>query len=472
MTSSQWLDLAVLAIAFVAAISGWRSGALGSLLSFVGVVLGAVAGVLLAPHVVEPHRRAAHQAVRRAVPDPRAGGDRRDRGRGAWPRGARRHPQPGAAHLRLGDRRRRCSWSRCWSRRGCWPPRSRRRISPIWLRRCAVRACCDQVDERGAALAEAGADAVVVAAGHLRSARCAATVRPHADRQRRRPGRRAGHRPGGRGHPAQRAEDPRRRAELPEGARGQRFRRRAQPGDVQRARGRRLGDASPSRSTGRPTTPAWCPTTPTPTSRSSTCPTCRRRRCSSTCRRRATGTDAVVMGYPGRRRLHRHPGAHPRDHPAQRARHLPHHHGHPRGLHHQRHCPARQFGWSADRPRRQGARRRVRCRGRRRRHRVRADRQRGGQADGQGGQHPAGADRHLHLLSSAAVHLGQEPGQLLVDCARRPPRVRNALRRRWIRTGRAARSAGCGTPGRPARTGRRRRACAAPGPPAAASSTA
>jgi len=52
MTSSQWLDIAVLAVAFVAAISGWRSGALGSLLSFVGVVLGAVAGVLLAPHVV------------------------------------------------------------------------------------------------------------------------------------------------------------------------------------------------------------------------------------------------------------------------------------------------------------------------------------------------------------------------------------------------------------------------------------
>lgn len=52
MTSSQWLDLGVLAIACVAAISGWRSGALGSLLSFVGVVLGAVAGVLLAPHVV------------------------------------------------------------------------------------------------------------------------------------------------------------------------------------------------------------------------------------------------------------------------------------------------------------------------------------------------------------------------------------------------------------------------------------
>jgi S1-C subfamily serine protease len=52
MTSSQWLDIAVLAVAFIAAISGWRSGALGSLMSFVGVLLGAVAGVLLAPHIV------------------------------------------------------------------------------------------------------------------------------------------------------------------------------------------------------------------------------------------------------------------------------------------------------------------------------------------------------------------------------------------------------------------------------------
>jgi S1-C subfamily serine protease len=44
MTPSQWLDIAVLAVAFIAAISGWRSGALGSVLSFVGV--------LLAPHIV------------------------------------------------------------------------------------------------------------------------------------------------------------------------------------------------------------------------------------------------------------------------------------------------------------------------------------------------------------------------------------------------------------------------------------
>jgi S1-C subfamily serine protease len=52
MTPSQWLDLAILAVAFGFAVSGWRSGALGSLLSVIGVVLGAVAGVLLAPHVV------------------------------------------------------------------------------------------------------------------------------------------------------------------------------------------------------------------------------------------------------------------------------------------------------------------------------------------------------------------------------------------------------------------------------------
>ena len=52
MTSSQWLDIAIVAIVFVAAVSGWRSGAMGSLMSFIGVLLGAAAGVLLAPHVV------------------------------------------------------------------------------------------------------------------------------------------------------------------------------------------------------------------------------------------------------------------------------------------------------------------------------------------------------------------------------------------------------------------------------------
>lgn len=53
MTNSQWLDIAIVGVAFVAALSGWRSGALGSLLSFVGVIVGAIAGVMLAPHVVD-----------------------------------------------------------------------------------------------------------------------------------------------------------------------------------------------------------------------------------------------------------------------------------------------------------------------------------------------------------------------------------------------------------------------------------
>jgi S1-C subfamily serine protease len=52
VTSSQWLDIAIIGVALIAAISGWRSGALGSVMSFVGVVLGAIAGVMLAPHVV------------------------------------------------------------------------------------------------------------------------------------------------------------------------------------------------------------------------------------------------------------------------------------------------------------------------------------------------------------------------------------------------------------------------------------
>ncbi len=53
MTASQWFDLAVVAVAFMWAVAGWRSGAVGSLMSLVGVILGGVAGVLLYPHIVE-----------------------------------------------------------------------------------------------------------------------------------------------------------------------------------------------------------------------------------------------------------------------------------------------------------------------------------------------------------------------------------------------------------------------------------
>ena len=47
VTSSQWLDIAIIGVALIAAIPGWRSGALGSVLSFIGVVLGAIAGLML-----------------------------------------------------------------------------------------------------------------------------------------------------------------------------------------------------------------------------------------------------------------------------------------------------------------------------------------------------------------------------------------------------------------------------------------
>ncbi|KWX67641.1 acid resistance serine protease MarP [Mycobacterium sp. NAZ190054] len=53
MNPSQWLDIGILVLAFIAAVSGWRSGAPGSLLALVGVALGAAAGILLAPHVVD-----------------------------------------------------------------------------------------------------------------------------------------------------------------------------------------------------------------------------------------------------------------------------------------------------------------------------------------------------------------------------------------------------------------------------------
>jgi S1-C subfamily serine protease len=52
MTGSTWLDIGVALVALLAASSGWRQGAVASALAFLGVVLGAVAGILLAPRVL------------------------------------------------------------------------------------------------------------------------------------------------------------------------------------------------------------------------------------------------------------------------------------------------------------------------------------------------------------------------------------------------------------------------------------
>lgn len=52
MTGSGWLDALVIALAVLAAVSGWRQGAVASAIAFFGVLLGAVAGILIAPHVL------------------------------------------------------------------------------------------------------------------------------------------------------------------------------------------------------------------------------------------------------------------------------------------------------------------------------------------------------------------------------------------------------------------------------------
>ncbi|MFD3813147.1 acid resistance serine protease MarP [Rhodococcus sp. NPDC058639] len=52
MTGSGWLDLIIVLIVVIAASSGLRQGAVASALAFLGVLLGAVAGILIAPHVL------------------------------------------------------------------------------------------------------------------------------------------------------------------------------------------------------------------------------------------------------------------------------------------------------------------------------------------------------------------------------------------------------------------------------------
>ena len=172
MTSSQWLDMAVLGVAFVAAISGWRSGALGSLLSFIGVVLGAVAGVLLAPHIVTHFTGTRTQlfVTLFLILGLVVIGEIAGVVLGRAVRGAIRNPR--GARGRLGDR--------CWR-------------DGVGRRGCGVSACdpadIDQPAEPGsrrariegaepgrlgcAAVVEGGAEPSQGAAGHLRSARCA-----------------------------------------------------------------------------------------------------------------------------------------------------------------------------------------------------------------------------------------------------------------------------------------------------------
>src|SRR5690606_23987689 len=52
VTGSQWLDLALFALAAAAAISKWINGAAASGFALLGVGIGATSGLLVAPHLV------------------------------------------------------------------------------------------------------------------------------------------------------------------------------------------------------------------------------------------------------------------------------------------------------------------------------------------------------------------------------------------------------------------------------------
>ena len=397
MTSSQWLDLAVLAVAFVAAISGWRSGALGSLLSFVGVVLGAVAGVLLAPHVVShitgPRTKlfvtlflilalvvigeiagvVLGRAVRGAIRNRTLRFFDSVIGVGlqlvavlvaawllAYPLTSSDQPNLAAAV------------------RGSKVLEQVNEVAPDWLRSVPnrVSALWDTsglpdvlqpfgrtpivaVDAPDAALA---GDAVV------------AVTRPSVVKIR-------GIAPGcqkvleGSGF----VVAPNRvmsNAHVVAGSDSVTVEVDGETYDAGVVSYDPNADISILDVPDLPSQPLAFAEAPAPT-------------------RHRRGGD----GISGRRRLRGHPGPGPRDHRAQRTRHLPDEHRHPRGVHDQRDCAAREFGWPDDRPQRQGARRGVRRRRRRRGHRVRADRQRGLAPARQDRQHPAGRHRRLHHLS-------------------------------------------------------------------------
>lgn len=52
MTLAQCLDVALGSVSIAAMVLGWRCGALGSLIVFVGVVLGVIAATTFVPHLV------------------------------------------------------------------------------------------------------------------------------------------------------------------------------------------------------------------------------------------------------------------------------------------------------------------------------------------------------------------------------------------------------------------------------------
>jgi uncharacterized membrane protein required for colicin V production len=238
MTPSQWLDIAVLAVAFIAAISGWRSGALGSVLSFAGVLLGAIAGVLLAPHIV------SHIAAPRAklftalflILALVVVGEVAGVVLGRAVRSAIRNPAVRVTDSVIGV-----------------VVQVLVVLTAAWLLATPLTQSKDQ-PELAAAVRGSRVLAQVneVAPGWLQNvpkrlsallntARSAGAVQPHPGHTGRLAGPGAGHQPGGGGHRAQRRQGPQPGAQLSESVGGQRICGGiARPGDDQRARGGRI----------------------------------------------------------------------------------------------------------------------------------------------------------------------------------------------------------------------------------------
>ena len=381
MTSSQWLDLAVLAVAFVAAISGWRSGALGSLLAFVGVVLGAVAGVLLAPHVVShisgPRTKlfvtlflilalvvigeiagvVLGRAVRGAIRNRALRTFDSVIGVGlqlvavlvaAWLLGTllTSSDQPNLAAAVRGSKvlaqvdEVAPSWLRSVPNRlsALWDTSGLPDVLPPFGRTPIVN-----VDAPDAALAS---DAVVAA------------TRPSVVKIR-------GVAPG-----CQKVLEGSGFVVAPNRVMSNAHVVAGSDSVTVEVDGETYDASVVSYD---PNADISILDVPEPAGAAAAV-------------RRDAGPDGHRRhgdGLSRRRRLRRHPGPGARDHRAQRARHLPHHDRHPRGVHDQGDCAARKFGRSDDQSQRQGARRGVRRRRRRRRHRVRADRRRGVASAGQ-----------------------------------------------------------------------------------------
>lgn len=219
MTGSRWVDIAIVLVALIAATSGWRQGAVASALAFVGVILGAVAGILLAPHLlvhVTEGKLRILAGISLIVVLVIIGEVSRH---GARTRGAQRNAQSDGAIRR---QRHRCG-STGGGRRGrgvVARDSAHFFVAAEYCRRCSWFGCSRQRGRTGAAVAAPHPDGVFGVARHLRPAGRHRPVRAYAHHRGRSTRReRSGQSVGG-AVASECSTHQRRRTELPARARG------------------------------------------------------------------------------------------------------------------------------------------------------------------------------------------------------------------------------------------------------------